>query len=863
MAFSKDRNETFVSIVLKLKRLDLFTDLDYAIGWNRFNLEFLGVWPDSDRLYKNIGFKRHRWILHAFFMLGFIILPQSAYLVMIWGDLDLMTEDLATANVPVTMACIKLFVIWYHLKSEPADRNIPLNPLLCAFVDDWNRSKSEQERTIMLSNARKARTISMLCTVMIQIMTTTYILLRIGMIAQMQKDQMEPDRTLICPAYFPYDVRRTPVFYLTCTGQILAAYSATVSYTGVDSFISMLVLHVCAQISNLRSALKTLVDERSTEDRKVDNFVQKLALIVKRHEHLNRLTNLTSVVSRRFARSIEDSFNVLMLVQILTCTMQVCFQSYQVLAILGENEDEFPTVQLCFLVLFVAVTLVNAIPVECQDDILTTRDVKQSSGMSESAYESKWCNLSPKDARNLLFVMHRSTIPLRLTAGKFSTFSMKTSSELPWDTFRLYGWKTQMDYAIGWNRFNLSVLGVWPEPSKTTLLWRLTSASIFWTSTTVTFLFICAPQTTDLILNSTTLDEAIENLSINIPIAFAVIKQIVLWYHGDDLRSLLVEIVKDWAQTLREPERLTMLRNAKMSRKISLFCSTLTYLMLTAFISLQTYANMASASEVDLGGLLHPATFPYDTKKSPYFEITWMGQFMGTVLTAICYSCFDTFLAVFVLHLCGQLSVLQMNLKELAEIAKRDVTSFQNRLGFIVNRHNELYRFAIIVENCFNLTLLGQTLISTAMFCLTGYRMITSIGSQEQDLPVVGMIFFIIHVIYTMLHLYIYCYVGETLLVEVSRYKVGLLLRRLRIFQLRAFQSTGIAFSAYDCEWYDLPPKKAMCLMIVICRARIAFQITAGKFSPFSLELFGAIMKTSAGYLSVLLAVKEGPAEEQ
>lgn len=114
--------------------------------------------------------------------------------------------------------------------------------------------------------------------------------------------------------------------------------------------------------------------------------------------------------------------------------------------ILGENEDEFPTVQLCFLVLFVVVTLVhlyiycyvgemlivqvNAIPVKCQDDILTTRGIKQSSGMSESAYESNWCNLSPKDARNLLFVMHRSTIPLRLTAGKFSTFSMKTFSDV-------------------------------------------------------------------------------------------------------------------------------------------------------------------------------------------------------------------------------------------------------------------------------------------------------------------------------------------------------------------------------------------------------------------------------------------------
>lgn len=39
-------------------------------------------------------------------------------------------------------------------------------------------------------------------------------------------------------------------------------------------------------------------------------------------------------------------------------------------------------------------------------------------------------------------------------------------------------------------------------------------------------------------------------------------------------------------------------------------------------------------------------------------------------------------------------------------------------------------------------------------------------------MPIVGMIFFIIHVIYTMLHLFIYCYVGETLLGQVESFRV-------------------------------------------------------------------------------------------
>lgn len=90
-----------------------------------------------------------------------------------------------------------------------------------------------------------------------------------------------------------------------------------------------------------------------------------------------------------------------------------------------------------------------------------------------------------------------------------------------------------MDFAMGWNRFNLTLLGVWPEPREISAALRLISEITFWFTSFVTFTFICAPQTANLILKSTSLDEAIENLSINVPIVFALVKQIVLRYHKD------------------------------------------------------------------------------------------------------------------------------------------------------------------------------------------------------------------------------------------------------------------------------------------------------------------------------------------
>lgn len=124
--------------------------------------------------------------------------------------------------------------------------------------------------------------------------------------------------------------------------------------------------------------------------------------------------------------------------------------------------------------------------------------------------------------------------------------------------------------------------------------------------------------------------------------------------------------------------------------RIRSFISFVFHLLSFLFPRLQS--NTQSESEADLGAL-HPATFPYDVSKSQNVEIAWPGQFMGSVLSAICYSCFDTFLAVLVLYLCGQLTVLRMALEDPTNVTKQNnYASFYERLGFIVNQDNQLPR---------------------------------------------------------------------------------------------------------------------------------------------------------------------------
>jgi len=45
--------------------------------------------------------------------------------------------------------------------------------------------------------------------------------------------------------------------------------------------------------------------------------------------------------------------------------------------------------------------------------------------MAYGVFECKWYDLSSNNAKDLMFIVYRSTIPLRLTAGKFGIFSLE------------------------------------------------------------------------------------------------------------------------------------------------------------------------------------------------------------------------------------------------------------------------------------------------------------------------------------------------------------------------------------------------------------------------------------------------------
>ncbi|XP_019882105.2 odorant receptor 67c-like isoform X2 [Camponotus floridanus] len=67
--------------------------------------------------------------------------------------------------------------------------------------------------------------------------------------------------------------------------------------------------------------------------------------------------------------------------------------------------------------------------------------------------------------------------------------------------------------------------------------------------------------------------------------------------------------------------------------------------------------------------------------------------------------------------------------------------------------------------------------------------------------------------------------------------------------------SKMIGNAAYDSLWYNLPSKQSRIILFIILRSQKRLTITSGKIMDLSLERFTSVIKASASYLSLLLAM--------
>ncbi|XP_026826797.1 odorant receptor 43a isoform X2 [Ooceraea biroi] len=391
--------------------------------------------------------------------------------------------------------------------------------------------------------------------------------------------------------------------------------------------------------------------------------------------------------------------------------------------------------------------------------------------------------------------------------------------------YRDYEWTIEL------NRFSLTLLGIWPENHETKQKKLISDIRVIITLNLITWTCII-PSLHSLLKIYDDIMSTIDNLQYTLPMLMAIIKLFILWQNKYDILPLLNMIKDDWQKENTPEERNVMVKQARIARILMLlgcFMMLVTAIFIVALplfgISIRYRTNRTDPDK----SLPFQTYYVYDKDKSPFFEIMYILQSISAILLAFMYSSTDSFLSLLVFHVCGQLKNLEKRIMDFDKFQ-----DFRNVLSYNVRDHIRLIRSINIIDNVFTIMLLGALLYFGILFAFYGF-LFGTMFSQGRNLSVARLSFIVIVSLNIFMHMCLYCVLGEILLAQCE----------------------AVYEAVYKYNWYTLESKKVRNLLMIMTRANKPLYLTAGKLFPMTMAMFCNLLKTSGGYISVLLAHRE------
>ncbi|XP_011867926.1 PREDICTED: odorant receptor 49b-like [Vollenhovia emeryi] len=386
------------------------------------------------------------------------------------------------------------------------------------------------------------------------------------------------------------------------------------------------------------------------------------------------------------------------------------------------------------------------------------------------------------------------------------------------------------EWATKPNRIVLNIFGLWPNV-------RENPRDRFFSNLRVIFTFVIfvftgvTPAIHSVVRIWGDLMSMIDNLQTILPCIMTIIGLVVIWWKKPDLLLAISMIAEDWIKIKSDKERCIMIKHAQYARILTLIGYSYMFLSACLLVLLPFFGKsvryMTNVTDPDKILPLQ-SHYIYDKNQSPYFEFSYFTQSLMVVMCTACYSSMDNLFGLLVFHLCGQLE----NLKD--KLINKNIYENDNKtVAFIVKEHIRLIEYVHIIENIFTLLLLGFFVYIGLLCSLYGF-LIIAILKEGKKMSIMRFIYITSVAINVSGHMCLLCAVSELLVAK----------------------SESIYHAAYEHEWYKLKPEKAKCLLLIMVRAKKPFYIMAGKIIPMTLSTFCNLIKTSASYVSVLIAIQ-------
>ncbi|CAL1689177.1 unnamed protein product [Lasius platythorax] len=384
-------------------------------------------------------------------------------------------------------------------------------------------------------------------------------------------------------------------------------------------------------------------------------------------------------------------------------------------------------------------------------------------------------------------------------------------------------------YAVQISICLLKPIGAWPLGDNDTSRLKVALHKLSMTIVTFLLIFTIVPWIVQIIKEKWSVFLILREMCGILFTTSIFARYILLLWHQDRLKSCIDRVVDDWRCAIIVEDRDIMLMNAKVGRTFGIVSVTFMFSCGALFYTLPMVLPNA-INEDNVTVRLHPSPcefFVFDSKASPAYEIVYFLQLLSgyTAYSAFCGIC--SLMAHFVTHVCGQCDMLAAIFEETVDGGKHNDGSIENRIATAVTRHLRLLRLVSDVSNLFTEICLVEFINASCNICLLGYYIITDLNNNESFIQIFMYVFGLASIIFNV---FMFCYIGD--LLKERCQKVGT--------------------TCYTIEWYRMPPKKAIELIMPIVMSRYPATLTAGKMMTMTLTTFSDIIKTSMAYFNLL-----------
>ncbi|XP_072759928.1 uncharacterized protein [Anoplolepis gracilipes] len=773
-------------------------DAAYALSSYKTLAWPVGVWPiDDDTLYSKL-----RWL--------FAVVSEILLVITLLMEVYLACENSSGDPIDTYVVTASAMLVLVKLILLRVQRST-LSINLFSAIEDWCNVEGASSREIMMYHARMARMISL------SLFYSGFLAFMLYMLRLLPVVTAN-ERTFYLPTSCLFESVSSLQYVLITCYQVIQLFITYAGNCCTEGIFVGITMHLCGQLELLMIDFRQ-IGQRSHK-RKKRNIVEDLVI---RHRQLIMLTE-----------TIEDTYNVIILTQIFTSAILICVTGFGLMESLHIHDTIMTTKSIVIMI----VMLLQSFLYSYAGDNL--RD--QSEALSFAVYDSNWCDFSINEIKDLTFIMIKTNVPIRLTAGKFFYVTRATFTDILKTAVSYLSalrvmiekqgpnharmvskiWNKEMAREFSLYRKTMLTIGSWPLDSNRNF--ANFRALIFTIIQTIMVIYIVISLNVHGILSIFVDQFVLASCS-----TLSIVKITLIRLHRDDLLKNLCNAANNWTCLARQDHRQIMLRYTNLGRFVFFFQMGSAYFVTVSLVAGPLLSFAMSPTLENVTKSKEQMQLPHEMICPSNMPVVCYGiyilQTVQLMFTTIGNVGSDVFLFGVCMHLCGQLEILSLELLQFHDGKK---TRFWNKMRMIAlaNRHCLLLDLAEGIVGTLDTILIAQLVLHALLICLLGLQLIVSLAIH--DFVVVGTSIMSFNVI--MIQLFLYSYMGETL----------------------SSKTEAISQAVYLSEWYNLPADIVRDLCFIIARANVPTRIKAGKFYYIDFNSFKNVLKASVSYFSVM-----------